>query len=431
MLTGGLGNVMTVDQSAYEWNVLMSADRAISIKRCVYNGAEVTDANATVGLNGQSFLLYLEDQWFGPGAVIEFDEKEYQARVVDEPYQDGDTWVYRCTVATGNPTDYIPGDLVIRGHKVSRVGSQYEEYSDESDILNYHTHFKMRNYMTTTRIKYDITGSALETVMAIALKDPETGNTSYLWADYQEWEGLRQWYQRLEYQMVYGKCTVNKDGSSKAIGKNGRPILAGAGLLEQIAPSNRRYYTKLTAELLEDFLADLSYNVLGTNERKFVALTGEMGMREFDRVIKEKISTMNLMDTVFVTGTGDNLVFGGQFKTYRMTNGIELTVKYFPLYDDLEHNRDLDPITLKPKESYRMTFIDFGRRDGESNVVKVVRKNREMIIRVIPGMVNPSRDKGSLNSFAANAKDGYTVLYLGEWSLMVRDPRACGELIRL
>lgn len=54
-------------------------------------------------------------------------------------------------------------------------------------------------------------------------------------------------------------------------------VFIGAGLLEQIAPSNRRYYTRLTAELLEDFLFDLSYNILGTNERKFVALTGEMG----------------------------------------------------------------------------------------------------------------------------------------------------------
>ena len=50
-----------------------------------------------------------------------------------------------------------------------------------------------------------------------------------------------------------------------------------AGLFEQIAPANIRYYTTLTAELLEDFLFDLCYNMLGTQERKFIALTGEMG----------------------------------------------------------------------------------------------------------------------------------------------------------
>lgn len=50
-----------------------------------------------------------------------------------------------------------------------------------------------------------------------------------------------------------------------------------AGLFEQVSPANVRYYTHLTAELLEDYLFDLCYNILGTQERKFIALTGEMG----------------------------------------------------------------------------------------------------------------------------------------------------------
>ena len=99
----------------------------------------------------------------------------------------------------------------------------------------------------------------------------------------------------------YMKSNVNKDGSCNVKGTNGRPVFVGAGWLEQSAPSNKRMYTRLTAELLEDFLFYLSYNVLGTNERKFVALTGEMGMREFDRILKEKVATMNLMDCLLYT----------------------------------------------------------------------------------------------------------------------------------
>ena len=206
-------------------------------------------------------------------------------------------------------------------------------------------------------------------------------------------------------------------------------VYIGAGLLEQIAPSNRRSYTKLTAELLEDFLFDLSYNILGTNERKFVALTGEMGMREFDRVLKEKVANMNLIDTVFVTGKGDSLKFGGQFKTYQMTNGIELTLKYFPLYDDIVHNRELHPVTGKPKESYRMTFLDLGRRDGQANIVKVVRKDREFVTWYTGGAVAPSGYAHSKDTLRSNGKDGYTVFFLGEMGIMLRDPRACGELV--
>lgn len=257
----------------------------------------------------------------------------------------------------------------------------------------------------------------------------KTGKKSYLWADYQEWKAMREWYKRCERMLVYMKNNVNKDGSCNLKGTNGRPVFIGAGLLEQIAPSNRRYYTELTAELLEDFLFDLSYNVLGTNERKFVALTGEMGMREFDRILKEKVVNMNLIDTVFVTGSGDNLTFGGQFKTFKMTNGIELTLKYFPLYDDLMYNRKLHPVTKKPLESYRMTFLDLGRRDGEANIVKVVRKDREFVTWTTGGAVLPSGYGKSINTLRSNGKDGYTVYFLGEMGIMLRDPRACGELI--
>lgn len=428
MLTGGLGNVMTIDKPSFEWKVMVDADRAVTIRDAKWNGVSVTPG-MTPGLGNTPIMLWLEDNWFGPTAILEFDDKEYQVRVSGAPYQDGNLWVYTCFIADGQPSSYIPAELLMPGKQVSRLASAVEEYSEEGDILNYHTHFAMRNYLTTIRINYDITGSAYSEVMAVALKDPKTGKTSYLWADYQEWVALREWYKRCEQMLVYAKNNVNKDGSCNLKGSNGRPVFIGAGLLEQIAPSNRRYYTRLTAELLEDFLFDLSYNVLGTNERKFVGLTGEMGMREFDRILKEKMVNMNLIDTVFVTGSGDNLTFGGQFKTYKMTNGIELTLKYFPLYDDPVHNRKLHPVTLKPLESYRITFLDLGRRDNEANVVKVVRKDREFVCWTTGGSLLPSGYAKDKNTLRSNGKDGYTVFFLGEMGIMLKDPRGCGELI--
>lgn len=428
MLTGGLGNVMTIDKASWEWNVVLDTDRAITIRDAKWNGMPITETS-TAGLNNTPILLWLEEDYFGPTAILTFDNKDFQVRVSGAPYQDGNLFVYTCFIADGKPSSYIPAEYLKPGCQVSRLASAVEEYSEEGDILNYSTQFKMRNYLTTIRINYDITGSAYSEVMAIALKDPKTGKTSYLWADYQEWLGLREWYKRCERQLVYMQSNVNKDGSCNLKGTNGRPVYIGAGLLEQIAPSNRRYYTKLTAELLEDFLFDLSYNVLGTSERKFVALTGEMGMREFDRILKEKVTQMNLTDTVFVTGSGDSLTFGGQFKTYKMTNGIELTLKYFPLYDDAIQHRELHPVTLKPKESYRMTFLDLGRRDGEANIVKVVRKDREFVTWYTGGAVSPAGYAKSKDTLRSNGKDGYTVYFLGEMGIMLRDPRACGELI--
>ncbi len=428
-LTGGLGKTMVIDNREFRWSVMIDSDRAVTIRNAKWNGAAVTDATEA-GLGNTPIQLWLEDKWFGPGAVLEFDDKEYQVRVSGAPYQDGNEWVYTVFMADGNPASYVPGKYLANGRQVSRLGSAYEEYSEEADIINYNTHVKLHNHLTTVRLSYDITGTAYSTVLAIGLKDPRTGKTSYLWSDFQEWKALREWYKRLERFLVYSKYNAQPDGTTELMGTNGRPVYIGAGLLQQIAPANRRYYTTLTADLLEDFLTDMSYNILGANERKFVALTGEMGMREFDRVIKEKASSLNLIDTKFLTGSGQELTLGGQFTTYKMTNGIELTVKHFPAYDNIVNNRKLDPISGKPLESYRFTILDFGMRDGESNIVKVVRRDRELVQWYTGGSVSPSGHAKSINTLRSNAKDGYAVHFLGEVGIMVRDPRACGELIK-
>ena len=280
------------------------------------------------------------------------------------------------------------------------------------------------------RLAYDITGSAYSSKMVIEMKDPKTGKSSYLWSDYQEWQALRQWYKTIDRFLVYSKFNANPDGTTDLKGTNGRPVYIGAGLLQQISAANRQYYTKLTADLLEDYLFNLSYNILSKGERKFVALTGEMGMKEFDRVLREKASGYTLVDTKFVSGSGQELTLGGQFTTYKMLNGIELTLKHFPLYDDIVYNRTLHPVSGKPLESYRMTFIDFGMRDGESNVQKVVRKDREMAMWHVAGSVAPGVGHAkSRSTLRANAKDGYTVNFLTEQGIMMKDPTTSGELI--
>jgi hypothetical protein len=428
-ITNGIGNTMTIESPSYQWDLMIEHDRAIPIRLANWNGAPVT-ATLTPGISKSPIQIWLGEKWFGPGAILQFDDKEFQVRVVGEAYQDGNEWVYTVVVADGKDESYIPPSLLVAGCKLSRLGSAYEEYSEEADIVNYQTPFKARNYLTTLRLSYDITGSAFASVMVMQMRDPKTKQQTYYWSTWQEWTALRQWYERLDRMMVYQKCNVNTDGTVGLYGTNGRPIYIGAGLLEQIAPANKRYYTTLTLDLLDTFLADLAYNILGHSDRKFVAFSGEMGLREFDRVLRDKASGYNLMDTVFITGSGQNLTLGGQFTTYKGLNGVELTLKHLPLYDDPIHNRKLHPISGRPLESYRITIVDIGQRDGEANLRKVVRKGREMVMWYTGGSVAPgSGFAASATTLRSNAKDGYAVHFLSEQGLMLADPTTCGELI--
>lgn len=427
-LTTGMGKTMTVANREYEWSVMVQNDRAIKIENAEWQGAAITPTS-TPGINGTAIKVWTKEKWFGPGAIVAFDNRDYQARISGEPYQDGNLYVYTMYVVNGADA-YIDPAMFGPDTYISREGSAYEEHSEEADIVNYQTPMKLRNVLQTSRLSYDITGSAYSSVMVIAMKHPETGKPTYLWSDYQEWVALRQWYQTLDRQNMYSQYNGNADGTTSLQGTNGRPVYTAAGLLQQISASNRQAYTKLTADLLEDYLFELSYNLIDKGQRKFVALTGEMGMKEFDRVLREKASSYQLMDTKFVSGSGQELTLGGQFTTYKMLNGIELTLKHFPLYDNTTYNRLYHPVSGKPAESYRMTFLDFGTRDGESNITKVVRKDREFSMWHVAGSVAPGAGHAkSVSTSRANAKDGYAVNFLTEQGIMMKDPTTSGELI--
>ncbi len=428
-LTGGLGRTMTIENQQYEWKMMVEADKPVTINNATWQGAAIT-SNMTPGINGTPIQIWVTEKFFGPGAIIEFDDKIYQARIMGEAYQDGSDWVYTVQVSDGQATSYIPPSMLTSGKQLSRAGSAYEDWSDEADIVNYQTPVMLRNHLTTMRLKYDITGQAYSTVMVVAMRDPKTKKTTNYWADYQEWIALRQWYRTIDYFLMYSRYNADSQGVVNLKGTNGRPIFIGAGLLQQISPANRRYYTTLTTDILEDFLFDLSYNIKGMGERKFIALTGEMGMKELDRVLREKAATYTLVDTHFVTGSGQDLVLGGQFTTYKMLNGIVLTLKHFPIYDNTYHNRKLHPVTGKPQESYRMTFMQDGMVDGEPNVVKVVRKDREFVMWHVAGSVAPGVGHAkSISTLRANGRDGYEVFFLGEMGIMMKNPTTGGELL--
>ena len=432
-ITNGLGNTVTTEHRQYEWDVMIEHDKPITILDAKWQGAAITTTSSSTDVPGiaqSTIQLWLPEKWFGPGAILLFDDREFQARVVSEPYQDGTSFVYTVVVADGKAESYIDPTLLAAGKQVSRLASAYEEYSEEADIFNYQTPFKLRNHLTTIRASYDITGDAYSSVMVVSLRDPITKKQTNYWADYQEWVAMRQWYERVDQMSVYSKYNADSKGVVGLKGTNGRPVYIGAGLLQQIAPANVKTYTTLSLDTLDTFLSDLSYNILGMGERKFMALTGEMGMREFDRVLRAKASSYSMIDTKFVSGSGQELTLGGQFTTYKGLNGIELTLKHFPLYDNPVHFRKLHPITGKPLESYRMTFLDISTRDGQPNVRKVVRKDREMVMWYTGGSVAPgaghAKSKGTLRS---NAKDGYSVHFLTEQGIMIADPTTSGELI--
>lgn len=426
-LTTGTGRTKELDNILYRWPLMGDSEKAvpISVAQVTYN-----DGGVTPGIAFSTFRVGLAEKWFTEGDVLVLDDNSYSCRVMGMPEQDGVDFVYTLQLITKDPTAYVPPALLETGREVSKDYNIVEhDHSRTSGDTTYATPFMMENVMSTYRKMYSVSGAAQAKVLKIGLMNPEGKETAFTWVKYAEWEFWAQWMDEMERALIYGKGNVNKsNGTTNMKGASGNPIYTGAGLEEQIAPANKRFYTTLTEQVIRDYMDDLALNGTVDGPRDYVALCGRQFMNEFDKAMKRSASAFTLVDSKFITGSGQELTLGGQFKTYVGLNGDRITLKECPLYNSTIRSRQLHPQTGKPVESYKATFLNFKMNgNGESNIQKVYHKGREMSSTYLEGLCSPYGMKKSGSS--ASPVDGYEFHVLSECGLMVKDPTDCGQLL--
>lgn len=424
-LTGGIGNVRVVENREYKWDLHGQSERVVDVVENHVGGS------TTPGLGGTTFKLKLAE----PFSVTDVISSNNGTQLlVQKVYQDGADYVHVVELVNRDNTTFIAPAQVDKGARFSKAYSIVGEMSDKGGGVTFQAPMTLTNQLTTLRMTYQVSRSAATDVMVIELYSPDGKPTKY-WTKLVEWTSIAQWYKEKDRAMLYSQHNRLGSDYAQLKAENGRPIYTGAGLRQQISPANVRYYTKLTYSLLENFLMDLSYaaNRWGGNH-KFVALTGKMGMIEFNRAIRAELPNLPIAisnGASFISGSGMNMTFGGGFTTVKFLNGIELTVKEFSPYDDFQINRELHPVSKKPIESYRFTILNFGTTgNGRANIRKVVKKNSENAMWYVAGSTGPTGDVAkSLNIMRSSGIDGYEVHFLTEEGIQLEDPTSCGELI--
>jgi hypothetical protein len=355
---------------------------------------------------------------------------------VKDKQVDGDGYIYTLRLNEPDPIKFASADEVKVGALYSKMWSAVEEFSEKGGGIITSTGFKLHNRTNILRKDYAVSRSAAITPLTVDMFAPnDPSKKTRIWTTLLEWTAMQEFHVEIEKSLMYSVYNKNAQGYDNNFGRNARPIQMGAGIREQISPSNVRYYSELTYDILDTFLLDLSYSAkLWGGETKFVALTGKMGMREFNRAIMEKAKGNGFLvydkDT-FISGNGTELEFSGYFTKVKMQNGIELSVVEFPLYDDLEMHRELHPKTKYPLESYRFTILNVGKdKTGKSNIRKVVRKGADMIMWHTGGSIDMSgKVKNAISSLGSSARDGAEGHLIAECGVIITDPTSCGELV--
>ena len=423
-LTGGLGKAKEMNDIAYQWSVMGDSRRAISITRTVFDGA-----NATPGIAETTFKIGVQENWFTLGDVCSCDDSSYKFRVMTMPEYDGVDYILTCQMVTGDPTASIPAAMLAVGKEVSKEYNAVEnDHSETSGITHYTSPLRLQNVMSTYRKKFSITGAVHDKVLTIGLMSPEGNEIAKTWVKYAEWEFWCQWMDEIEIALMFGQSNMKANGTTNMKGASGNSVYLSAGLEQQISPSNKRYYTDLTESTIRNFMNDLAYNGTEDGPREYVALCGRNFMDLFDQAMKKSAANYTLVDSVFVTGSGQELKLGGQFMQYVGLNGDKIKLQEYTPYNSVVRNRLLHPRTGRPVESYKATFLNFkSYSNGEPNIQKVYTKGREMVSTYVEGMYGPAGPKR--NGSSATAKDGYEFHVMSEQGIMMTNPTDGAQLI--
>lgn len=430
----------------FVWKVVGSDERNIPLVEARYNGAVVTDATVGVGAARSTFELVFGEKWFTKMHLIAGHRPDvYQMRVLEDPYEDGQNYVYTCEVWGGQETlNGIPGDELLPTMRFSIEGAPVEdELSIQGAGIQFTSPYLMRNSLTSIRMEHKVSGAMIDCKVqpvyftGIETRDPNTGkvHSSNTWMQEVYWQFEKALSRIKSRTIMFGKTNRDENGRYLNKGNSNIEIKAGSGIREQMEVSNTVTYNRFSIRLIEDMLSELSEGKLDWGERKFMLRTGERGAAQFHRAIAEVASGWAALG---FDNTGTNAIkqvsskfhnnafsAGFQFTEYRAPNNIHVMLEVDPMYDDKVRNKVMHP-DGGVAESYRYDILYIGSME-EPNIQKVKVKGSDELRGYQGGIRNPftGRRGGEMQTMEDSATMTALVEGIGAF---VKDPSRTATL---
>ena len=398
-----------IGDNAFKWAVLGRTNRPSTL----------TGTSAGNGVANGTFTFEVEENYINPNDIVRFQDGT-QAIIIGEPTASAGGFTFSAKLQTSDATATIAAANFTAGKTVNTAGSAFTEGSERGYENSVYPDWYV-NYLSISRKAKSITGSALTDITWIE------NNGERLWFFTEQKIMEEDFLYEREINDWYAQSTMDVNGNAKVFDSNGKPIVSGDGILRQIDAANVDTYNgTLTEERITDFLAQLSLNTGETNSH-WIVYTGTAGKVAFHKAMKDLVYPSG--NLIYDARVGAETEIGVNFTTYNAL-GSRLTLAHCPIFDDPNLHTDIDPASGYLKESFRMVFLNFGQTDGVANIERKVKGaggiNRSMIIKYLPGMVDPFNQAQMM---AVSSRDSFSMEILSESGMVVRNPLSCGQLI--
>lgn len=414
-----------IDTEVYRW-YLQGAE-----KKCARVLENLESANTAPGLNGSTFRVKLDLDYYGVPEVLLPEDNDFPCAIVNGPITDGTGYIYTLRLTGDDPTAVLPTDLLEPGREWTKGWTQVSsEYNGEFGGQQYPASFKLESQVGAFAQKISVTDKAMRDQGRLGIKfiytSPKTGKEMMVerFMPFAESVMHDEFYMGMEVAYILAKKETVQGNQSYW-------TKTGPGIREQLADSWIDVYNgALTVTRLKDYLLNIFFSRENEANRKVVAMTGTLGSMMFHDMLAAEASAFLTVDSHFVRSNNsklNHLSFGAQFTHYVGPEGIEVTLIKNPIYDSRQYCKRTHPqYPDKPIDSSRMTFLDFGSTGGENNISMVSVKDTYRYGYTV-GTVGPN---GPVKGGQAGVlKAGYDMFVEGTGGVWIKDVTRCGELI--
>jgi hypothetical protein len=409
MSSFGGKNVISVDNARgeYKWQIPVAQDLP-------YITEDVESANATKGIDGQSFKIKVNKRSFGHGDILTYDKYNGLEMYVtaDDIIPAGDGFIYTVQLVNNDNAKFLDNKYLKVGTKIFRKGSARGEYGERfSDLgsvsagfrefYNYvggaeaHVHYSIssradlmmkgglradgtvpvielwRNFDKTT----DPSITSLETMAAKMGKDYvkkayQSGQLTRSFLTTLEAAHLTKVANDIETYLMWGQGgKVKQDGPDD--------IRLSVGLWKQLDNSFKRIYNKgsfnldlFKSEIFNFFNGKVEFQ--GPDpKRQLVVQTGLGGMKLVNEAIKkEAINSglvINASEIGAISGKGMDLNFGFAYTQYVIPFLANVKFVLNPAFDNIHTNDIENPIIDGfPLSSYNFIIFDITENTNDN-----------------------------------------------------------------
>ena len=409
MSSFGGKNVISVDNARgeYKWQIPVTQDLP-------YITEDIESANATKGIDGQSFKIKLNKRSFGHGDIITYDKYNGVEMYItaDDIIPAGDGFIYTVQLVNNDNAKYLDNKYLKVGTKVFRKGSARGEYGERfSDIGNINAGFReFYNYVggAEAHVHYSVSSradlmmkggmkadgtvpviemwrnfdknvdpsvSSLETMASKMGKDYvkkayESGQLTRTFLTSMEAAHLTKIANDIETYLMWGQGgKVKQDGPDD--------IRLSVGLWKQLDNSYKRIYNKgsfnldlFKSEIFNFFNGKVEFQ--GPDpKRELVVQTGLGGMKLVNEAIKrEAINSglvINASEVGAITGKGMDLNFGFAYTQYVIPFLANVKFVLNPAFDNIHTNDIENPIIDGfPLSSYNFIIFDITENTNDN-----------------------------------------------------------------